>query len=73
MRKAAYLATTLIFTGTSLAYAMPDGIGPAAQVLTASEGPVMLVAQHKVKKAKKKSSKSGGGMNMPGMPPGHKM
>ena len=53
---------------------MPDGIGPAGQVLTASEGPVMLVAYHKVKKAKKKKrSKSDGGMNMPGMPPGHKM
>jgi hypothetical protein len=37
MRKAAYLATTLIFVDISLAYAMPDGIAPAGQVLTASE------------------------------------
>jgi hypothetical protein len=78
MRKAMVLATALMFSGSSLASALPTSVGTPGQVLAASESPLALVAQKKAKKAMKtkktkKSSKSGDRMNMQGMPPGHKM
>lgn len=75
MRKATLLATALVFAGANLAYAVPAPLG-AGPGLSGSDGSVTLVRDTKAKKSKKakKSSKSGGGgMNMPGMPPGHKM
>ena len=72
MLKVALLATALAFAGTNLAVALP---GPAAAVgVAAASGDVLTPVREK-KKAKKakKASKSGGGMNMQGMPPGHKM
>lgn len=79
MHKAAVLATALIFGGSSLAFAMPASVGAAGRFFTGPESSVTLVAknkaqaQKKAKKPRKKGSKSGGGMNMKGMPPGHKM
>ncbi|MEW6449157.1 MAG: hypothetical protein AB1490_00790 [Pseudomonadota bacterium] len=74
MRKIALFATFLLLAGTGSALAIP-GAPASAPILTASDS-VQQVAQSKDKKAKKtkkKNTKSGGGMNMEGMPPGHKM
>lgn len=78
MRKTVLLATALMFTGANLAFALPAApVGTAGQGLSAlSDGEITLVTDNKkAKKAKKSSKKSdgGGGMNMKGMPPGHKM
>ena len=75
MRNLAILATALVLAGSTFASAGPAQIGTAGQLSTTSGNSVTLVAQDKSKKAKKskKGSKPSGGINMPGMPPGHKM
>ncbi|WP_262032434.1 PIN domain-containing protein [Microvirga sp. Mcv34] len=75
MRKTALLATALVFAATNLALALPAPIAAGQAGIAASDGLLTPVRDNKkAKKAKtKKSSKSGGGMNMQGMPPGHKM
>ncbi len=73
MHKVAFLATALVFAGANLAFALPAPTGLAG--LSASDSSVTLVrdTKKKSKKAKKSSKSGGGGMNMQGMPPGHKM
>lgn len=84
MRKLALLSTALIFTGVNLALAVPAApVGVIGQALTSdSDSKILLVRNDKKskkvnksknKKAKKSLKGSGGGMNMPNMPPGHKM
>lgn len=75
MRKVALFATIVLFAGTGSVLAIPGAPGSAGPILTTSDS-VHQVAQSKdkkAKKAKKKNSKPSGGMNMEGMPPGHKM
>lgn len=75
MRKATLLATALLFAGSNLALALPAPIGAMSQGIS-SDSSIMLVREAKkakAKKAKKSSKSGGGGMNMQGMPPGHKM
>lgn len=73
MHRATILATALVFAGANLAFALPVSTG-AGQGLSASDGSVTLVRNtKKSKKAKKSSNSGGGGMDMQGMPPGHKM
>ena len=84
MRKLAILTTALLFTGGNLALAVPAGPAVATgQALSSGlDSNTLLVRNDKKSKKVKKSSKkssggskssSGGGMNMPNMPPGHKM
>jgi hypothetical protein len=73
MRKSALLATALIFAGANLAFAFPVPTN-SGQGISSSDGSITLVRDtKKSKKAKKSSTSGGGGMNMQGMPPGHKM
>ena len=75
MRKTVLLASALIFMGANVATALPTAPVGAGQGLSAvSDDMITFVSDKKKgKKAKKSSKKSGGGMDMRNMPPGHKM
>lgn len=73
MRTTAVLATALLFAGSNLALALPAPISGTSQGISSDDSIMLVRESKKAKKAKKSSKSGGGGMNMKGMPPGHKM
>lgn len=75
MRKTLLLATALTFASVNLTVARPALVGAPGQSLTERSASLVTPVATDKKKAKtaRKSSKSGGNMNMQTMPPGHRM